>query len=147
MQRGTERGRGGGGAPRGGKSASRAHIELNQHIMRLGDAAQLCELIEARSADFNHVNISTALRKLLLSAGRAGVPAWARAVEKLESRAISKMADFGSQEVANTLHIVAKKRHRPKNQELLATLEARVEEVSAAQEESAVIRARLAVLP
>ena len=38
--RGNARGgeRGGGGAPTGGKSASRAHIELNQQITRLGSA-------------------------------------------------------------------------------------------------------------
>ena len=111
----------GAGAPRGGKSAGRAHIELNQHIMRLGSAGELCELIEARSAEFNHVNVSTAFRKLL-SAGRAGVHPTARstALHKLEECAMSKMADFGSQQIANTLHIVAKTRHRPTNHEFLA---------------------------
>ena len=99
MQGGTARGRGrgGGGAPRGGKSASRANIELNQQIMRLGSAGELCELIEARSAEFNHVNVSTAFRKLL-SAGRAGVHPTARstALHKLEECAMSNMADIGS---------------------------------------------------
>ena len=56
----------------GGKPASRVHIELNKQITRLGSAGELCELIEARSAEFDHVNVSTAFRKLL-SAGRAGV--------------------------------------------------------------------------
>ena len=123
MQGGTARGRGrgGGGAPRGGKSASRANIELNQQITRLGSAGELCELIEARSAEFDHVNLSTAFRKLL-SAGRAGVHPTARstALHKLEECAMSKMADFGSREIANTLHIVAKTRHRPTNHEFLA---------------------------
>ena len=121
--RGTARGggRGGGGAPAGGKSTSRAHIELNQQITRLGSAGELCELIEARSAEFNHVNVSTAFRKLL-SAGRAGVHPTARstALHKLEECAMSNMADFESQQIANTLHIVAKTRHRPTNQEFLA---------------------------
>ena len=121
--RGNARGgeRGGGGAPTGGKSASRAHIELNQQITRLGSAGELCRLIEARSAEFNHVNVSTAFRKLL-SAGRAGVHPTARstALHKLEECAMSKMADFGSRDIANTLHIVAKTRHRPTNQEFLA---------------------------
>ena len=114
-------GRGGGGAPTGGKSAGRAHIELNQQITRLGCAGELCRLIEARSAEFNHVNVSTAFRKLL-SAGRAGVHPTARstALHKLEECAMSKMADFGSRDIANTLHIVAKTRHRPTNQEFLA---------------------------
>ena len=114
------RGRGGAGAPRGGKSFSRA-AELNQQITRLGSAGELCELIEARSAEFDHVNVSTALRKLL-SAGRAGVHPAARssALHKLEECAMSKMTDFKSQQIANTLHIVAKTRHRPTNQEFLA---------------------------
>ena len=89
--------------------------------MRLGSAGELCELIEARSAEFNHVNVSTALRKLL-SAGRAGVHPTARstALHKLEECAMSNMADFESQQIANTLHILAKTRHRPTNQEFLA---------------------------
>ena len=118
-------------APTGGKSASRAYIELNQQITRLGSAGELCELIEARSAEFNHVNVSTAFRKLL-SAGRAGVHPTARstALHKLEKCAMSTMADSNSQGVANILHIVAKTRHRPSNHEFLATLDARVEEVA-----------------
>ena len=43
---------------------------------------------------------------------------------------MSTMADFGSQGVANILHIIAKKRHRPTNQEFLARMDARVEAVA-----------------
>ena len=112
------------------RSASRTYIELNKQISTTGGAAGLCALIEARGAAFNHVNFSTAFRKLL-PARRAGVPKGAveGALRVLEAAALRTMPEFEAQTVANTLHIMAKTRYRPADPRLLPELDRKVEEV------------------
>ena len=65
------RGFGGQGAAR--NSSRSYNMELNKQIVRSGATRELCTLIEERVAEFNHINISTAFRKLL-QASRAGMP-------------------------------------------------------------------------
>ena len=115
---------------RGPRSASRIHIELNKQISTIGGAAGLCALIEARGAAFNHVNVSTAFRKLLPER-RAGVPKGAveDALRVLEAAALRTMAEFQAQNVASTLHIMAKTRYRPADPRLLLELDRKVEEL------------------
>ena len=43
------------------------NMDINRQIMRAPGASELCTFIEARVADFNHVNVATAFRKLLQS--------------------------------------------------------------------------------
>ena len=77
-------------------------------------ASELCTLIEARLAEFNHVNVATAFRMLLQSrrdGGSRGVVE--RAMQALEAATLQKIDAFRAQEVSNTLHIMAKSRYRP----------------------------------
>ena len=81
-------------------------------LLACDSAGQRCAFIESEVADFNHVNVATAFRKLL-TAKPAGV--WHGVVRsakrKLEEAALGKMADFRAQETANTLHVIAKTRY------------------------------------
>ena len=43
------------------------NIDINKQIMGAQGASELCTLIEARVAEFNHVNVATAFRTLLQS--------------------------------------------------------------------------------
>ena len=99
--------------------------------MRLDTAGELCALIAASSAKFKHINVVSALRELL-SAGQAGAPrgAVAAALQTLEKCALEQLEDFGPQQVAGTLHILAKKRQCPRNHDFLAQLDAQLEEVA-----------------
>ena len=106
-------------------------MELNKQIVRSGATRELCTLIEERVAEFNHINISTAFRKLL-QASRAGMPRGVveHSLEALEQRALQTMEDFEPQGIANTLHIMAKKRYRPVSAALLPELEGRLRAVA-----------------
>ncbi len=89
-------------------------------------ASELCTLIKARVAEFNHVNVATAFRKLLQNnSGPQGVVE--RAQQALEAAALRTMNAFGAQAVANTLHIMAKSRYRPWDRTLVPELEGRAE--------------------
>jgi hypothetical protein len=92
---------------------------------------EVCSLIEEHAAAFNHVNVATAFRKLL-QAPRAGMPRGVveHSLEALEQRALQTMEDFGPQAIANTLHMMAKKRYRPANTALLPALEGRLRAVA-----------------
>jgi hypothetical protein len=62
---------------------------------------------------------------------RRGIPpkALAQALQTLEVSALQNMQDFGAQEIANTLHIMAKQRHKVTDTRMLA-LERRAETIS-----------------
>ena len=96
--------------------------------MRAQGASELCTLIEARVAEFGHVNVATALRALL-QARRDGVPRKVveRALQALEAAALRTIDAFGAQQICNTLHIMAKTRYRPWDLTLVPELEGRAE--------------------
>jgi hypothetical protein len=87
-------------------------------------------LIRSSSAEFDHINVVTALGKVL-QAPRRGVPPEVvmKALKRIEESALQKMQDFGPQQTANTLHIMAKHRHKT-SQALLMALKFRVEVIS-----------------
>ena len=130
-------GRGGGGHAghtnrgSGGQGAARYNVQLNQQIAACESTREVCSLIEEHAAEFNHVNVATAFRKLL-QAPRAGMPRGVveHSLEALEQQALQTMEDFGPQAIGNTLHIMAKKRYRPANAALLPALEGRLRAVA-----------------
>jgi len=97
--------------------------EINQQIMA-AQPHQLCTLIAARKAEFDHVHMATAFRKLLQSR-RDGVPhrVVERALQALEESALEKIEDFQSKQLATTLHAMAKDRYHPSNPRVLEALE------------------------
>ncbi len=58
---------------RGGPARNPHNFQLNSEIMDCRSAVEVCKLIVERAAEFNHVNVATALRKVLQSRGD-GVP-------------------------------------------------------------------------
>jgi hypothetical protein len=74
------------------------------------------------------VNVATAFRQVLK---KRGIPpkSLAQALQTLEESALQNMQDFGAQEIANTLHIMAKQRYKATGPLLLA-LERRAEAIS-----------------
>ena len=131
-------------ARQGGSSHSRAqaphttqhrrpnkqNIELNKQIQSTTNIQELSDLIRSSSAEFDHVNVATALRKVLQAPRRGVSPeVVVTALKAMEESALQKMQDFGPQETANTLHIMAKHRHKP-SQALLMALDRRAEEIS-----------------
>jgi hypothetical protein len=118
MSGGGER-RGGGGT--GGGVGSDVHKNkklLNKPILSIANMQGLCDLINASSTQFNHVNVATAFRRVL-QMPRRGVSqdTVAKALRTLEESALHNIHDFGSQGIANTLHIMAKQRYyKPINQ-------------------------------
>ena len=128
-------GRGGGGT--GGRGGSDLHKNEkridNKHIAKhlnaqilSSDTETLCDIIKTRAADFNHVNVATALRKAL-EAPRHRVPRDIMGI--LEESAFRNMQDFDSRSIANSLHTMAKKKYRPQDR-LLTAIEQRAEAIS-----------------
>ena len=115
----------------GGRGTTAHFIQLNRHILDCGSTVELCELIQARVAEFNHVNVATAWRKLLQSR-RDGVHnrVMEGALQALEAAALRRMDAFEAQEVANILHIMAKTRYRPWDPAVVPKLEGRAEAVA-----------------
>ncbi len=72
-------------------------------------------MIRSSSAEFDHINVVTALGKVL-QAPRRGVPPEVvmKALKRIEESALQKMQDFGPQQTANTLHIMANCDNRDK---------------------------------
>jgi hypothetical protein len=100
-------GRGGGG--KGGGVGSDVHKNkklLNKPILSIANMQGLCDLINASSTQFNHVNVATAFRKVL-QISRSGVlqDSVAKALQTLEDTALHTMKTFGSQGIANTLQV------------------------------------------
>ena len=111
------------------KGFSPINVEINKQITRDGVRA-LCTLIETRVGEFNHVNVATAFRKLLpLQDRRDGASRGEveQALRSLELSALQNIEDFGSQQIANTLHAMAKSRYRLSDRSVLAALERRAE--------------------
>jgi hypothetical protein len=106
----------------------RKNIDIIRQIMGAQGASKLCILIQASAAEFNSVNVATALR-VLLQARRDGVPHGVveRALQALEAAALRTIDAFGAQEISNTLHIMAKSRYRPWDQTLVPKLDGRAE--------------------
>jgi hypothetical protein len=103
------------------------NVELNKQVMRIHDTRELCDFVSTHAAEFNHVN-ATAFRQIL----KKGIPpkSLARVLQTLEEAALQKMQDFGAQQIASTLHIMAKQRYKATGPLLLA-LERRGEAISA----------------
>ena len=103
-------------------------VQLNMQIQDSSSTEELCELIESHAEEFSPINVSSAFRKLLQSR-RDGVPHGVveRALQALETAALRRMDAFEAQQVANTLHIMAKTSYRPWDQTLVPKLEGRAE--------------------
>ena len=117
------------GAARRGGPASNAHnFQLNSQIMDCRSAVEVCKLIVARAAEFNHVNVATALRTVLQSR-HDGVPRQLveQALHALEAAALEMIDAFEAQQVASTLHIMAKTEYCPWDPSLVPALEVRAE--------------------
>ena len=99
-------------------------FEINRRITGCECPRDLCELIEARLAEFNHVNCATAFKNVLESR-RDGVPRGVveRALQALEESALQNMDAFEPRQLASTLHAMAKFRYRPFNPRFLEALE------------------------
>ena len=110
---------------------SEDNIQLNKEISGCGSTSRLCSLITKHAGEFNHVNVATAFRKLLL-ASREGMPRSVveDALQALEQRALQTMEDFDARGIANTLHGMAKARYRPTRAALLYELGVRLREVA-----------------
>ena len=102
---------------------------MNKQIMRISDTRELCDFISTHAAEFNHVNVATAFRQVLKKPRGIPPKALAQALQTLEESALQNMQDFGAQEIANTLHIMAKQRYKASGPLLLA-LERRAEAIS-----------------
>ena len=98
---------------------------ITQQILR-SDTESLCDLVKARGAEFNHVNVVAALRKAL-EAPRHRVPRDIMGI--LEESAFKNMLNFEPRNVANVLHIMAKKRYNPQER-LYHAIEQRAEAIS-----------------
>ena len=101
------------------RPSKKFNIELNKQLMRISDTRELCHFVSTHAAEFNHVNVATAVRQVLK---KRGIPpnALAQALQTQEESALQNMQDFGAQEVANTLHIMAKQRYKATSPLLLA---------------------------
>jgi len=100
-------------------------ILLNRQILS-SDTDTLCGIIKTRAADFNHVNVATALRKAL-EAPRHLVPEEIWAI--LEESALRNMKNFDPQGISGSLHMMAKKKYRPQER-LVSAIEQHAEEIS-----------------
>ena len=89
------------------------NIQLNQQIMRVSDTRELCHIISKYAAQFDNVNVATSFRKVL-QVPRDGVLSgiMQQALETLEKCAMRNMEAFQPQEIANILHMTAKKRYK-----------------------------------
>ena len=91
-----------GDSPRPARTAMpRRAIEINQRITRSEDAGEVCDLVETCAAEFNHVNVATAFRKLLQQRGGSDGASRGRvepALRTLEQAAVRTIEDFQSQE-------------------------------------------------
>ena len=87
---------------------------------------EVCKLIVARAAEFNHVNVSTALCTVL-QRRRDGVPRQRveQALHALEAPALRMIDAFEAREVTNALHIMAKTHYRPWDPSLVLAKERR----------------------
>ena len=133
---------GGQGRPKArgrGSGTSSKHIKLNQDLIaaaKSGDS-ELYVLVMERLQDFNAVNAATAYQKLLLmriardtrrqqDAGLGRHSARDEVLAILEPVLCKQhIPMFGARECANTLHTLAKTRHRPPCVLVLCALEAR----------------------
>ena len=113
------------------RPAARVNIAINKQIMACEDVGDLCSLIQARVAEFDHVNVATAFCTLLQTRHH-GVARGAKeqALRSLEGSALQTIEDFDPQGLANTLHAMAKARYTPTNPLVLEALEQQAEAVA-----------------
>ena len=105
-----------GGRNEGGcGGAEQIAIDLNKQILS-SDTERLHTIIKTRAADFNHVNVATALRKAL-EAPRHLV--CKEIMNILEESVLKNMLTFDPRNTASILHIMVKNKYRP--QERLAS--------------------------
>ena len=81
--------------------------------MKISDTRKFFDFISTHAAELNHVNVATSFRKLL-QVSHLGVQDQSvqHALHTLKECVLRNMKDFGPQRIANTLHIMAKKRHK-----------------------------------
>jgi hypothetical protein len=120
------------------------NIAINKDFTACKDVQDLCSLIQNRVIEFNHVNVATAFRKLLLTP-RDGVSRGTvdQGLRALEESALHNIKDFGPQALANTLHAMAKAKahYTPTNPLVLEALEGRAEAVAGTFEAQGVANA------
>ena len=121
------------GAPAGAapRPTAKVWIAINKQITACKDVKDLCSVIQNRVTEFNHVNFATAFCKLLQTP-RHGVAGGTvdQALRSLEESALHNIEDFGPQELANTLHAMAKRNYIPTNSRVIEALERQVEELA-----------------
>jgi len=128
---GSAMGRGGRHSSGPSRQSKHTHLHLNRRILACETPAALGALVAARAADFNHVNVATAFRHMMMAqhGNRPGVEA--NALQTLEESALQKIGEFEAREVANLLHIMAKRGYRPAHRSLPAELDRRAEALAA----------------
>ena len=89
---------------------------LNKQIL-ISDTETFCDIIKTRAADFDHVNVATALRKAL-EAPRHSVPRDIMGI--LEESYLRNMQNFEPRNLSNSVHTMAKKKYRPQDRLLTA---------------------------
>ena len=80
-------------------------MQLNRRILECRSAEEVCQLVEAHGAEFDHVNVATAYRRVLQSRRGDGGPRGAveGALRELEASAVRMMDVFEARQIANTL--------------------------------------------
>ena len=98
--------------------------KLNGDIVAARNSLAILELYAARGADFNHVNICTALHRIAKHARGPHIQKDARFLNLIES-AVYRLEQFRAQELANTAWAFAKMEVR--NEALMAALASRAQ--------------------
>ena len=115
-------------------SGPNLNIALNKRISSIDSMQELCELIHARSTQFDHVNVATAFRRVL-QMPRCGdsQDTHYKPIENLllalEQRAEAISGEFNSQHIANTLWAFATLGRKP-GERMIGQMEGRAEAIS-----------------
>ena len=99
---------------------------VDKKIVEITDTRELCNFISSNAANFNHVNVATALGKTL-KAPRHLVPK--EIMDILEESALKNMKTFEPHGIANSLYAMAKEKYIPQER-LFSAIEQRAEAIS-----------------
>ena len=64
------------------------NIELIKQVMRIHDLRELCDFVSTHAAEFNHINVVTAFRKVLKKPKGIPPKALTQALQTLEESAL-----------------------------------------------------------
>ena len=106
------------------------HVEINKKLTACSSVSDVCRLIEEHAAEFNAVNVVTALRKVLLNSRGLSRQLLEKTQQTLEQCVVSRMEDFEARQVSNILHVFAKHKYRPWDAQILTCLERRALETA-----------------